>query len=164
MEIEQQEIQQEAGNETANKQEIQSTSRTFTQDEVNDIVKSRLDRERKNLPSKEELQQFNEWKKEQQTEREKFEELKKEFEEMQKENQKLKLNNLVQKENVNEMFQEFVIDKLLKTEGLFEDNLKEFKAKNPQFFKAESTKVSTIPNLTGTKSVEQKPKKLLDYF
>ena len=164
METEIKETQQEAGENTVIKQETETTARRFTQEEVNEIVKSRLERERKNLPSKEELQRFNEWKKEQQTEREQFEELKKQFEEMQNENKKLKLNNLVQKENVNEMFQEFVIDKLLKTEGIFEDNLKEFKAKNPQFFTTESQKVSTVPNLTKTAIQEQKPKKLLDYF
>lgn len=165
MELENQELQQEnAGENTAQVQEKEAVERTFTQSEVNEIIKNRLDRERKNLPSKEELKHFQEWKKAQQTEQEKFAELTKQFEEMRKENETLKVKNLVQKENVNEMFVEFVIDKLLKEEGVFEDNLKDFKSKNPQFFNNESAKVSTTPNLTTTKLSEHKPKKLLEYF
>lgn len=44
--------------------------RTFTQAEVDTIVQNRLDRERKNLPSKDELTAFRNWKASQQTEEE----------------------------------------------------------------------------------------------
>lgn len=165
MELEQNAVQPEAGETTIEKSEASMESvKTFTQDEVNEIVKNRLDRERKNLPSKEELNSFKEWKKSQQTEQEKFMELTKQFDEMKKENQILKVKNLVQKENINEMFSEFVIDKLLKQEGDFYENLKDFKTKNPQFFKTESTPLSTSPNLDGGKSAETKPKKFISYF
>lgn len=138
--------------------------KTFTQAQVDEIVKNRLDREKKNQPSKEELKQFQEWRKAQQTEQEKFAEMSKLYEEIKKENEILKVKSMIQKENVNEMFEEFVIDKLLKQEGDFKDNLKAFKASNPQFFNIESAKVSTTPKLTSTKLSEHKPKKLLDYF
>lgn len=36
-------------------------AKTFTQDEVNDLIKSRLERERKGLPSKEDLAAFHKW-------------------------------------------------------------------------------------------------------
>lgn len=139
-------------------------SKIFTQAQVDEIVKNRLDREKKNQPSKEELKLFQEWKKSQQTEQEKFAEMTKQFEDLKKENQVLKVKNEVRKANINEMFEEFVIDKLLKQEGDFNDNLKAFKASNPQFFNSVSSKVSTTPNLTGTKLSEQKPKKLIEYF
>ena len=44
--------------------------RTFTQAEVDTIVQNRLDRERKNLPSKDELTAFRNWRASQQTEEE----------------------------------------------------------------------------------------------
>lgn len=45
--------------------------KTFTQSEVNDLVKSRLERERKNMPSKDELAAFKKWQDEQKTAEEK---------------------------------------------------------------------------------------------
>lgn len=36
-------------------------AKTFTQDEVNDLIKSRLERERKGLPGKDELAAFRKW-------------------------------------------------------------------------------------------------------
>ena len=44
--------------------------RTFTQAEVDAIIQTRLERERKNLPSKDELSAFRNWKASQQTEEE----------------------------------------------------------------------------------------------
>ncbi len=39
----------------------QDAAKTFTQDEVNELIKARLERERKNTPTKDELQAFREW-------------------------------------------------------------------------------------------------------
>ena len=36
-------------------------AKTFTQDEVNDLIKARVQRERKGLPSKDELEAFHKW-------------------------------------------------------------------------------------------------------
>lgn len=41
--------------------ESAQAAKTFTQDEVNDLIKSRLERERKGLPSKEDLAAFHKW-------------------------------------------------------------------------------------------------------
>ena len=43
----------------------QGAAKTFTQDEVNDLIKSRLERERKGLPGKDELAAFHKWQDEQ---------------------------------------------------------------------------------------------------
>ena len=40
-------------------------AKTFTQDEVNDLIKARVQRERKGLPSKDELEAFYKWQDEQ---------------------------------------------------------------------------------------------------
>lgn len=42
-------------------------AKTFTQDEVNDLIKSRLERERKGQPTKDELAAFRKWQDEQKT-------------------------------------------------------------------------------------------------
>ncbi len=39
----------------------QGAAKTFTQDEVNDLIKARVQRERKGLPSKDELEAFYKW-------------------------------------------------------------------------------------------------------
>lgn len=139
--------------------------KTFTQEELNEIVKSRLDRERKKYPTAEELKGYAEWKKSQQTEIEKYEELNKNYQTLKSEYNTLKNYNLVQKENVNEMFAEFVIDKVSKQEGNFEDNLTKFKKENPQFFiQGTVIKTATSPNLENTKQLEPKRKGLKQYF
>ncbi len=51
--------------------ENKEPEKTFTQAEVDNLVKSRLERERKNMPSKDELAAFKKWQEEQQTTEEK---------------------------------------------------------------------------------------------
>ena len=45
----------------------QGAAKTFTQDEVNDLIKARLERERKGQPTKDELAAFHAWQDEQKT-------------------------------------------------------------------------------------------------
>lgn len=45
----------------------QGAAKTFTQDEVNDLIKARLERERKGQPTKDELAAFRAWQDEQKT-------------------------------------------------------------------------------------------------
>lgn len=46
---------------TSTPESAQGAAKTFTQDEVNDLIKSRLERERKGLPGKDELAAFHKW-------------------------------------------------------------------------------------------------------
>ena len=46
--------------------------KTFTQEELNTIVETRLAKAKKDMPSKEELKKYNEWKEAQKTEQEKM--------------------------------------------------------------------------------------------
>lgn len=140
-----------------NETPAQSTEKTFTQKELNEIIKSRLDRERKKFPSDEDLKSFKDWKLSQQSEQEKYQELNNKYEELKKEYITYKNYNLVKNENVNEMFIDFVIDKVSKQDGDFEENLKLFKEKNPQFFDINKfIKMSTSPRM---ENVEEKTKK-----
>ena len=47
--------------------ETEQAEKTFTQKELDDIVKQRLDRAKKDMPSKDELKAFREWKDSQKT-------------------------------------------------------------------------------------------------
>lgn len=53
------------GDPTTSTPEPAQAAKTFTQDEVNDLIKSRLERERKGLPGKDELAAFHKWQDEQ---------------------------------------------------------------------------------------------------
>ena len=53
----------EVTNEVEQQEQKQPEVRTFTQEEVDEIVSKRIARERKNLPTSEELTEFREWKK-----------------------------------------------------------------------------------------------------
>lgn len=55
----------------ADTQETTQETKTFTQDEVDRLVKERIARAKKEQPSKEELKAYNEWKESQKTEEEK---------------------------------------------------------------------------------------------
>ena len=138
--------------------------KTFTQKEVNEIIKSRLERERKKFPSEDDLKGYQDWKKAQQTEQEKYQELNNQYEKLKKEYTTFKNYNLVKNENVNEMFIEFIIDKVSKQDGDFEENLKVFKKSNPQFFDTNKfIKMSTSPNLESVQKKELK-KELKRFF
>ena len=75
------EVQENVETETTNVEETENNSenvveeKTFTQDEVNAIVKERLAKEKKGIPSKEELAKYNEWKESQKSQQDKYDEL-----------------------------------------------------------------------------------------
>ena len=97
--------------------------KTFTQDEVNAIVKERLAKAQKGIPSKDELTKYNEWKESQKSQQDKYDEL------VKKENENLSTISTLQKENLvlkagimdaDEV--EFIVYKVGKMEGTVADN------------------------------------------
>lgn len=110
--------------------------KTFTQEEVNAMIL----KAQKKMPSKEELQKFNEWKESQKTEAEKQIELTQKITDTTNENISLKQENQVLKSGVNAEDVDYVLFKVSKMEGEFEDNLKDFLENNPKYLqKAEVT-------------------------
>ena len=69
--------------------------KTFTQEEVNTIVQERLDKFKKKMPSKEELDAYNNWKESQKSESEKALEKDKRIEELEHELLKAKNEGLI---------------------------------------------------------------------
>ena len=119
--------------------------KTFTQDEVNAIVKERLAKAQKGIPSKEELIKYNEWKESQKTQQDKYDELVKERSEKDTTISNLQKENLVLKSGITDNDEiEFIVYKVSKMDGDFEDNLKDYLAENPKFTKKQETKATGV--------------------
>ena len=103
--------------------------KTFTQDEVNAM----LAKEKKKMPSKEDLKAFNEWKESQKTEEDKKNEILLENETLKKQLAYAENKSVVANAGVDSKFQKFVLSEVSEMEGDFEDNLKDYLKENPQF-------------------------------
>ena len=103
--------------------------KTFTQDEVNAM----LAKEKKKMPSKEDLKAFNEWKESQKTEEDKKNEILQENETLKKQLVYAENKSVVANAGVDSKFQKFVLSEVSEMEGDFEDNLKDYLKENPQF-------------------------------
>lgn len=108
--------------------------RTFTQEEVNAM----LTKERKKMPSKEELQAFKEWQETQKTLEQKQAEKETEFQNALSKNAELEEENKVLKAGVNIDDVDYVVFKVAKMEGDFEENLQNFLKENPKYLKQEN--------------------------
>ena len=119
--------------------------KTFTQDEVNAIVKERLAKAQKGIPSKEELTKYNEWKESQKTQQDKYDELVKDGAKKDSTISNLKKENLVLKSGITDSDEiEFIVYKVSKMDGDFEDNLKQYLTDNPKHIKKEETKATGV--------------------
>lgn len=144
--------------ETTTTQEVENNSadveKKFTQDEVNNIVKERLAKAQKGIPSKEELAKFNEWKESQKTQEDKYNELVKQDGEKDTTISNLTKENLVLKEGITDQDEvEFIVYKVGKMEGDFSENLKNYLAENPKYIKKE-TKATGVETKTNSVTKE----------
>lgn len=141
---------------TTNQNEEKATEKTFTQEQLNKIVKERLEKEQKKMPSKEELKAFKQWRESQKTEAEKQAEKDAEYQKTLNELNTLKQTNAVLEAGVNKDDADYVLFKVSKMEGEdFEENLTKFLKDNPKYLKQVET---TEPKATGTsvKSISSK--------
>lgn len=128
-----------AGNvdtQTTEKNEGQA-EKTFTQEELDKIVQDRLDREKKKMPSKEELKAFKDWQESQKTAEQKQAEKDAEYQKAIDELNNLKQTNAVLSVGVNKDDADYVLFKVGKMEGEFEENLAKFLKDNPKYLKQE---------------------------
>ena len=109
----------------------------FTQADIDNAVNKALARK---LPPKKEMEKFRNWKKSQQTEQEKAQERERHYLDVEKENESLKHENLVIKAGVRDPEDiNYVLYRVEKMEGDFEDNLENFLKTNEKY-KAPETK------------------------
>lgn len=108
--------------------------KTFTQDQVNAM----LAKEKKKMPSKEDLKAFNEWKESQKSEEQKQTERAQEFAKLKTEKEQLEQLTKIYdagvtgKDNV-----EFIQFKVSKMEGDFDENLKAYLDEHPNYLQKE---------------------------
>ena len=121
---------------TTNQNEVQA-EKTFTQEELNKIVQERLDKEKKKMPSKEDLKAFKDWKESQKTEAEKQAEKEAKYQETLNELNTLKQTNAVLEAGVNKDDVDYVLFKVSKMEGDFDENLTKFLKDNPKYKESE---------------------------
>lgn len=135
--------------------------KTFTQEEVNGIVKDRLAKAQKGIPSKEELAKYNEWKESQQSQQEKYDNLVKNSSEKDNTISNLEKENAVLKAGVTDLDEiEFICYKVGKMDGDFKENLTQYLADNPKYTKKQETKATgvetkpqTAPQDTGVTAI-----------
>lgn len=148
----------EAENETAENKQISGNAdeneKTLTQAEANEFVEKRLARERKKYPSKEELDEFKKWKEDKKTESEKQAEKEKEYQKTISERDDLKKENLLLRKGVKDDDIDYVLFKVSKMEGEFEDNLNDFLEKNPKYLGKDETKETKTVDLSSEHTEE----------
>ena len=115
--------------EVSGEQPVEKNEKTFTQEEVNAM----LAKEKKKMPSKEDMKAFNEWKESQKTEEDKKNEILLENETLKKQLAYAENKSVVANAGVDSKFQKFVLSEVSEMEGDFEDNLKDYLKENPQF-------------------------------
>ena len=110
--------------------------KTFTQEEVNGIVKERLAKAQKGIPSKEELAKYNEWKESQKSQQDKYDDLVKNSNEKDNTISILEKENAVLKAGITDDDEiEFICFKVGKMDGDFKENLTQYLAYNPNIQK-----------------------------
>ena len=117
-----------------------------TQEEFNEALKKEVARKTRNVPSKEELKAFNEWKESQKTEEDKKNEILQENETLKKQLAYAENKSVVANAGVDSKFQKFVLSEVSEIEGDFEDNLKDYLKENPQYLvsKVETPKTNGV--------------------
>ena len=128
---------------TETKEEV----KTITLEEAQKMVNSAL---AKKLPPKEEMDAFKQWKESQKTEADKQAETLKELETLRQEKLNTQRENALLKKGINVDDIDYVMFKVGKMEGEFDDNLVEFLKENPKFTAKNEEK--SVASTTGVKT------------
>ena len=127
---------------TETKVEVEMISKEEAQKMVNSALA-------KKLPPKEEMEAFKQWKESQKTETEKQAEVLKELETLRQEKLNTQRENALLKKGINEEDIDYVMFKVGKMDGEFDENLVEFLKENPKFTAKEE---KTVASTTGVKN------------
>ena len=116
--------------------------------EAQKIADAMLAKKMKGMPSKEELKAFKNWQESQKTAEQKQAEKEAEYQRTLNELNTLKQTNAVLEAGVNKEDADYVLFKVSKMEGEFDENLAKFLKDNPKYLKQELE--TTEPKATGT--------------
>ena len=126
--------------ETKNNSE-EVVEKTFTQKDVDGIVEERLNKYKKKFP---ELEKYNKWVEEQKTEDERKAEKEAENIKVVNERNEYAKENKAFRKGVNPEDVDYVIFKVSKMEGDFDDNLESFLNENPKYLKKQEMKATGV--------------------
>lgn len=115
--------------------------------EAQKIADAMVAKKMKGMPTKEELKAFKDWQESQKTEAEKQAEKEAEYQKTLNELKTLKQTNAVLEAGVNKDDADYVLFKVSKMEGDFEENLTKFLKDNPKYLKQELEQAE--PKATG---------------
>lgn len=160
----------------SNQDNAQNNETKFTQEQFNEALRNEVARKTKGMPSKEELEEFREWKQKQQEDVDQENGLKDENnnndensknQEIDLEKQNVINENKVLKSGVNLEFSEFVTFQVSKMEGDFSKNLTKFLKDNPKYLTSNDNtkfvkKIGSSLNLEGSKPVQTTNQKMND--
>ena len=124
---------------TAEKQE-----KLVPQSEVDKLIDKRYAEWKSKAPADDELKAFKEWKKAQQTEADKQKERDAEYAKLQTDTETLRKENIAYKLGVNAEDVDYVVYKVGKMDGKFEENLKSYLEENTKFTEPKTTTVGGI--------------------
>ena len=136
----------------------EETVKTYTQEDIDNSFNAGVKKAKTDWQKDEKYKEFLEWKKSNQNDSEKINELTTQLEQVAKENALLKATNEVAKSEVKPEFLKFVTSEvmnLVNDTTDFETALKDYKKTNPHFFgEVVVKKVQSSPNLNngGTKT------------
>ena len=161
-ELEEQEKDTVEGNEGTGNVDTQTTQKNEGKAEIDvkaeaqKIADAMLAKKMKGMPSKEELKAFKEWQESQKTAEQKQAEKEAEYQKTLNELNTLKQTNAVLEAGVNKDDADYVLFKVSKMGGEFEENLAKFLKDNPKYLKQELE--TTEPKATGApvKSISSK--------
>ena len=129
----------------------EETTKTYTQEQLDDSFKAGVKKANADLLKDEKYKEFLEWKKTNQNDSEKINELTAQLEQATKENTLLKATNEVAKSEVKPEFLKFVTSEVMSLVNEttdFETALKNYKKESPQYFgDVVIKKVQSSPNL-----------------
>ena len=150
-------VVEEAGNkvdtQTTEKTEGKAEVKMITLEEAQKMVDKAL---AKKLPPKEEMEEFRKWKESQKTEAEKQAEIVKKLEATESQLSALHQENLALKKGVKVDDLDYVVFKVSRLEGDFEENLEKFLKENPKF--TSKNEVATSKNDgTATQKIVKTP-------
>lgn len=115
--------------------------------EAQKIADAMLAKKMRGMPTKEELKAFKEWQESQKTAEQKQAEKEAEYQKTLNELNTLKQTNAVLEAGVSKDYADYVLFKVSKMEGEFEENLAKFLKDNPKYLKQELE--TTEPKATG---------------
>lgn len=151
--------------ESVEKAEKKEEGKTFTQEEVNAMILKAENKATKKYEGVD-LKKYKEWEESQKTETEKQQEKDKKHLETENELNETRKELLVYKAGVQEEDDvDYILFKVSKMEGDFDENLKEFLEKNPKYLKKEknegTNETTGVAVAKGTTNVESGVRKLL---